>query len=75
MDPVLIILSEIISYEGSSMSQCMGRLTMPDGVGGPSVQGLRPASSQTQQSSMRMMTLGGRCFGARPPARVPSNNC
>jgi hypothetical protein len=40
MDPVLIILSEIISYEGSSVCQYMWRLTEPDGAGGPSAQGL-----------------------------------
>jgi hypothetical protein len=36
MDLVLIILSETISYDGSSVSQCMRRLTVPDGTGGPS---------------------------------------
>jgi hypothetical protein len=34
MDLVLVILLEIISYEGPSVSQCMQRLTTPDGTGG-----------------------------------------
>jgi hypothetical protein len=61
MGPMLIILSEIISYEGSSVSQCMRRLTAPDGAGGggASVRSFRHAYSQTQRSLMRMVTLVG----------------
>jgi hypothetical protein len=36
MDPILVILSEIIRYEGLSMSQCMRRITTFDGARGPS---------------------------------------
>jgi hypothetical protein len=44
---------------------------MLDGVGG-----LRLASSQTQRSSMREMTLwvGGGGFGVRPPAHIPNSS-
>jgi hypothetical protein len=34
-DPVLVALSGIMRYEGSFVSQCMRRLTMPDGTKGP----------------------------------------
>jgi hypothetical protein len=72
MDPVLIILSEMISYEGSSVRRCMRRLTTPDGAGGGGAlaQGIHPTFSQTQWSPMHEMTLGGvlRCeaFDPRP---------
>jgi hypothetical protein len=44
MDPVLIILSEMISYEGSSVRRCMRRLTTPDGAGGGGGFGARHSS-------------------------------
>jgi hypothetical protein len=69
MDPIQVILSEIIRYKGLSVSQCMRRLTTPDGTGGPSA-----CVFPTQQSSTRVMTLGGGGFGARAAAPIPNSN-
>jgi hypothetical protein len=63
MDPMLIILSKIISYEVSFVSQCMRRLTMSDGTGGPSSY-VFPNSAE----------LDARGFVARPPAHVPNKD-
>jgi hypothetical protein len=68
---MLVVLLEIIRCEGSFVSQCMQRLTAPDGTKGPLAPSFRPVPSQKQWSSMHMVTLGA--FGVRPPACVPNS--
>jgi hypothetical protein len=66
-DHVLVILSGIMRCEGSFVSQCMWRLTMPDGAKGPSAHSFQPASSRIQWSSMRMVTPGDlQCEASSP---------
>jgi hypothetical protein len=65
MDLVLVIMSEIIRYEGLSVSQCMWRLTTHDGTRGPSARVFpNPANLNAHDD------VGG--YGARPPAHFPN---
>jgi hypothetical protein len=70
MDPVLVIMSKIVSYEGSSMSQCMRRSNASDGAREPSAN----IFLKSVELDARVGAEGGRGFGVRLPARIPNRH-